>query len=58
MDRSHEVNKLYDGILNKIHHFFYSNYISTNENFTLREDMKQEERISFVDEMDKVNHDH
>ena len=42
MNRFHEVNELYYGTLNKIHHLFYSTDITTNETFTLREAMKQE----------------
>ena len=53
MNRVHEVNGLYDGTLNKIHHFFYSTDITTNETFTLRETMKQEDRISLVDATEK-----
>ena len=30
MNRFHEVNGIYDGTLNKIHHLFYSNDITTN----------------------------
>ena len=53
MNPFHEVNELYDGTLNKIHHLFYSTDITTNETFTLYESMKQEYRISFVDTMEK-----
>ena len=41
MNRSHEVNELYDVTLNKIHHFFYSTDITTNENFKFHEAMKK-----------------
>ena len=51
MNQFHEVNKLYDGTINEIHHFSYSTDITTNETFTFREVMKQEDRISFVDSM-------
>ena len=46
MNRLHEVNELYDGTLDKIHHFFYSTEITTNETFTLREAMEQDDRLS------------
>ena len=41
MNQFHEVNELYDGTLNKIHHLFYSTDITTNETFTLCEAMKK-----------------
>ena len=41
MNRVHEVNGLYDGTLNKIHHFLYSTEIITNEIFIFPESMKQ-----------------
>ena len=41
MNLFHEVNKLYDGTLNKIHHFFYSTDIPPNETFTFRKGTKQ-----------------
>ena len=58
MNRFHEVNALYDGTINKIHHLFYSTDKNTNENFTFREFMKQEEIKSFVDAKEKKIHDH
>ena len=57
-NRFHEVSELYNGTLNKIHHLFYSPDITTNETFTLCESMKQEDRLSFVDAMEKEIHDH
>ena len=41
MNRFHEVNDLYDGTLNGVHHFIYSTNISSNECFTFRQAMKQ-----------------
>ena len=58
MNWFHEVNELYDGTLNKIHHFFYLTDITTNETFTFSEVMKQEYRLSFVDSMEKYIRDH
>ena len=58
MNRFHEVNELYDGTLNKINHLSYSTDITTNENFTLCEDTKQEYIISFVDATEKEISDH
>ena len=58
MNRFHEGNELYDGTLNKIHHFLYSTDITTNETFKFRESMKQEDRLSFVDATEKETHDH
>ena len=53
MNRFHEVNGLYYGTLNIIHHLFYSTNITINETFTFREAMKQEDIISFVDATEK-----
>ena len=53
MDRFYELNELYDGTLNKIHHLFYSTDIAKNETFKLYEAMKQEVRPSLVDAMEK-----
>ena len=53
MNRLHEVNELYHGTLNKIHHFMYSTDITTNECFTFRNVMKQEYKMSFVEAMEK-----
>ena len=58
MNRFHELNELYESTLNKIHHFFYSTNITTNETFTFHEAMIQEDRISSVDTMEKEIHDH
>ena len=58
MNWFHEVNKLYDGALNKIHHFFYSTDIPPNETFTFRKGTKQQDIISFLDTMRKEIHDH
>ena len=52
MNWFHEVNELYDGTLNKPHHLFYSTDIATNETFTFRESMKQEDRLSFLGAME------
>ena len=53
MNRFHEVNKLYDVTFNKVHNLMYSTDITTNECFTFRNVMKQEDKISFVDAMEK-----
>ena len=55
MNRYHEVNALYYGTLNKIHHFFYSTDIATNETFAFREYMKQEYRLLYVGRNVKIN---
>ena len=53
MNWFHEVNELYDGTLHKLLLFFYLPDISKNGTVIFRESMKQEERLSFVDEMEK-----
>ena len=40
LNRFHEVNELYDGTLNEVHHLMYSTNISTNKSFTFRNAMK------------------
>ena len=58
MNRFHEVNELYDGTLNQIHNFMYATEISLNESFTFRDAMKQEDRLKFVEAMEKEINDH
>ena len=41
MNQFHEVNEIYDVTLDKIHHFFHSTDITTNENFIFHEAMKK-----------------
>ena len=53
MNRFHEVNELQDSTLNEIHHFIYANGIATNKYFTFRNAMKQDDKISLVDAMEK-----
>ena len=49
MNCFHEINELYYGTLNEVHHFFYSTDISSNECFAFKQAMKQEDKLSFVD---------
>ena len=58
MNRFHEVNELYDGTLNEVYHLFYATDISTNESFTFRNAMKQDDKLNFVDAMEKEISDH
>ena len=53
INRFHEVNDLYNGTLNKVHHFLYSIGISSNHCFTFKQAMEQEYKLSFVDAMEK-----
>ena len=53
MNRFHEVNEIYDGTLNELHHLFKATDISTNESFTFRNAMKQDDKLDFVDTTDK-----
>ena len=59
LNRFHEVNELYDVTLNEVHHLIYSADITTKECFTFRNAMKQEDKMSFVDAMEKeiINHE-
>ena len=45
MNRYHEVNELYDGTLNEVHHLLYHTDISTNESFTFRNAMKHDDKL-------------
>ena len=58
MNRFHEVNELYGGTLNKIDHFMYYIDITINEYFIFRNAMKQEDKMSFVEAMEKEISDH
>ena len=53
MKRFHEVNELCDGTLDEVHHLLYHTDISTNESFTFRNAMKQDDKLEFVDTMEK-----
>ena len=58
MNRFHEVNELYDGTLNKVHHLLYATGISSNESFTFRNTIKQDDKLAFVNAMGKEISDH
>ena len=58
MNRLHKVNELYDGKLNKMHHLIYTTDISTDEFFTFRNAMKQEDKLSFIYAMEKEITEH
>ena len=58
MNRFHEVNELYDGTLNNVHHFLYSTELSSNECFTFQQAMKQDDKMNFVEAMEKEISDH
>ena len=58
MNRLHEVNELYDGTLNKVHHLLYATDISSNNRFTFGNAMKQDDKLAFVDATEKEIRDH
>ena len=58
MNRFHEVNELYDGTLNEVYYLLYKTDISSNESFTFRNAMKQDDKLAFVDTMEKEISDH
>ena len=58
MNRFHEVNELYDGTINNVHHLLYATDISSNESFMFRNAMKQDDKMAFVDAMEKEIADH
>ena len=47
MNCFHEINELYGGTINVVHHFIYSNNIISNECFTFKQAMKQEDKLPF-----------
>ena len=53
LNRFNEVNELYDVTMNEVHHLMYSADITTNECFTFRNAIKQEDKNLFVDDMEK-----
>ena len=58
MNRFHKVNELYDETLNDVHHLFYTTDISLNESFRFRNEIKQDDKLAFIDAMDKEITDH
>ena len=58
MNRSHEANELYEGTLNEVNHLLYSTDISSNDSFTFRNAMKQDDKLAFVDATEKEISNH
>ena len=58
MNRLHELNELYDGTLNEVNHLLYATNISFNDSFTFRNAMKQDDKLAFVDAMEKEISNH
>ena len=58
MNRFHEVNMLYEGTLNEVHHLLYATDISSNNSFTFQNAMKQDDKLAFVDAIAKEISDH
>ena len=56
--RFEEANEHYDGTVNEMHLFSYLTDVSTNEVFTLRQAMKEDDRMDFVAAMEKEIRDH
>ena len=53
-----EWNEHFDNTVNQMHIFSLLTDVSTNEVFTFREAMKQEDRLDFVAPMEKEIEDH
>ena len=51
INRFHKENKFYDVTLNEVNHLFYATNISSNKSFTIRNVMKQDDKLAFVDTM-------
>ena len=58
MTSFHEVNDLYDGTLNKVHHLLYATNIRSNDRLTFRNAMKQDDKLDFVNAMEKEISNH
>jgi hypothetical protein len=60
MTRFHEMNELYDGTLNRLHFMALSTSLdgSSNEVFTYKQAMEQDDREDFLDAMEKEIADH
>ena len=58
MIRFHEVNELYCGTLNQVHHFIFATDLKSNECFTFRQAVKQNNILAFVEAMQKEISDH
>ena len=57
--RYHELNELYDGTFNQIHHFsFLSMDVASNEVFTYHKAMKESDAELFIAAMQKEIFDH
>ena len=56
--RFEELNEHYDGTTNQIHFLSFTTDISSNEVFTYKEAMNQEDKHLFVDAMQKEVADH
>ena len=55
MNRLHELNELYNGTLNEVHHLLYATDISSNDRFMFRNAMKHDDKLAFVDAMERVS---
>ena len=58
MNKLNGVNELYDSNLNEVHHLVDATGISSNESYTFRNTMKQDDKLAFVDAMEKEIIDH
>ena len=59
MHRFHEINKLYDGTVNQLHHFAFSTIdISSNEVFTYHKSMKEADAERLIAAMQKEISNH
>ena len=53
MNWFHKANEMNNGTLNERHHLLYTTNISTNERFKFQNSIKQEDKLSFIDAMEK-----
>ena len=53
MNKSCEVNELYDDNMKKLYYFMLSVDVNLNTCFSLSQDMKQDDRMSFIDDREK-----
>ena len=58
MNRFHEVNELYNSNLNEVHRLLFATDISSNDSFTFQNTMKRDDKLTFVDAMEKEISNH
>ena len=58
VEHSHGINRLFDGTINRIHHFAFSASSDSNDTFTLSQMLKRDDVKEFAESMVKEVKDH